>query len=89
MRNLTTVAFISILGLSSTELLADTKQELTIQLAVQQYHLKQQLASEVQQQAEQSMKLTVTALMNQQPDQLSDIQLAQQSKAATVQQGAE
>ncbi|MDD4862505.1 MAG: hypothetical protein PHE38_00640 [Alishewanella agri] len=88
MRNLTTVAFISILGLSSTELLADTKQELTIQLAVQQYHLQQQLASEVQQQAEQSMKLTVTALL-QQPNQVSDIQLAQQSKAVTVQQGAE
>jgi hypothetical protein len=88
MRNLTTVAFISILGLSSTELLADTKQELTIQLTVQQYHLKRQLASEVQQQAEQSMKLTVTALL-QQPNQVSDIQLAQQSKAATVQQGAE
>jgi hypothetical protein len=89
MRNLTTLAFISILGLSSTELLANTKQELMMQLAEQQNYLQQQLASDVRQQAEQSIQFTVTALLNQQQEQTTDIQLAQQNKVVQVQQGAE
>lgn len=89
MRNLTTLAFISILGLSSTELLADTKQQLDNQLAVQQYHLKQQLTQDVKQQSQQSLALTVTAL-NAQPRQTQqDIQLAMRAKATNTARVAE
>lgn len=89
MFNLTHLTFISILGLSSSELLADTEQQLEQQLDLQINHLKYQLSQDIKNQSNQSLMLTVMALNSGVGGLRRDAQLAMQGKVSELKNTAE